>query len=126
MLRFVLVRLRFLIINHELIFSVLRNFVRMYEHLDIDINYEPEILEVANQEVRAKQEVAAKLEVVVSEEVRAYVNNYRVIPAPYQLQPLALPSNTFITGTGVSYTVPLYGELNIPTKQSKKGFSFSF
>lgn len=42
-LRFMLGRLKFLIANHELIFGVMSNFVRMYENLDIDFDFDPDL-----------------------------------------------------------------------------------
>jgi len=41
-----LTNLRFIITNHELIFNVLSNFVRMYEDIDLDFDYDPEQLEI--------------------------------------------------------------------------------
>lgn len=39
-LRFILGRLRFLIINHELIFNVIANYCRMNEQLDLPIDFD--------------------------------------------------------------------------------------
>jgi len=45
-LNLMLTNLRFIITNHELIFNVLSNFVRMYEDIDLDFDYDPEQLEI--------------------------------------------------------------------------------
>ncbi len=44
---FMLERLKFLIANHELIFDVLSKFVDAFEVYDLDIDYDPELFQIA-------------------------------------------------------------------------------